>query len=430
MAGKQIRRLGVLALVVIAAVITSAAQSSIHIQCPTSTPTHPNGVGIKCAHVGGGDGFTTMVDRQAPMYIFGFSNLRGRNSLLPPVADAASFTGSGFNPITRQTDPGAVIQDGTLAAEWPAPTLYVDEGDELFLNLSNVGMLMRPDLFDPHSIHFHGLPNSAATFDGLPESGTVINMGATFTYYYRPMDPGTYIWHCHVEAAEHMQMGMLGTIYVRPQQNKTGAGIWPVAKLGGNANPAAPLGYAYNDGDGSTRYDVEYPIQVGAFDANFHDLHINVQPLPFAAMRDTYWFINGRGYPDNVNPNPIPTVLPDGSVNLSQKAHSIIQATAGQRILLRVSNVSVQQFTSLGTIGIPMLVVGKDAKLLRDTATPANNLYYQTNSLTIGGGELFDVILDTTGVAPGTYFLYSTQLDQLVNDKDNFGGAMTEIRIN
>ena len=34
----------------------------------------------------------------------------------------------------------------------------------------------------------------------------------------------------------------------------------------------------------------------------FHELHLGVQPLPFKNMKDTYAMINGRGYPDTVNP--------------------------------------------------------------------------------------------------------------------------------
>ena len=56
-----------------------------------------------------------------------------------------------------------------------------------------------------------------------------------------------------------------------------------------------------------------------------------------------------------------------------------------------------------------------------------NNLYYQTNSITLGGGESIDVILDATDIPAGTYFLYSTNLDHLSNDAENFGGMMTEI---
>ena len=36
-------------------------------------------------------------------------------------------------------------------------------------------------------------------------------------------------------------------------------------------------------------------------------------------------------------------------------------------------------------------------------------------------------MLDTTGVPPGTYFLYTTNLNHLSNDGEDFGGMMTEI---
>ena len=52
----------------------------------------------------------------------------------------------------------------------------------------------------------------------------------------------------------------------------------------------------------------------------------------------------------------------------------------------------------------------------------------KTNSLTLGGGQSADVILDAQ--AAGTFFLYTKNLDRLANDAENFGGMMTEIRIN
>ena len=96
----------------------------------------------------------------------------------------------------------------TCPPEFAAPTIKVREGQHVYLTLTNVGMVMRPDLFDPHSVHWHGMPNAATVFDGLPESGIAINMNASLTYYYKIMEPGTYMYHCHVEATEHMQMGM------------------------------------------------------------------------------------------------------------------------------------------------------------------------------------------------------------------------------
>jgi len=55
-------------------------------------------------------------------------------------------------------------------------------------------------------------------------------------------------------------------------------------------------------------------------------------------------------------------------------------------------------------------------------------MYYKTNSLTIGGGQSAEVIIQAPST-PGTYFLFTKNLDKLSNDAENFGGMMTEIRI-
>jgi hypothetical protein len=75
-------------------------------------------------------------------------------------------------------------------------------------------------------------------------------------------------------------------------------------------------------------------------------------------------------------------------------------------------------------------VVGKDAKQLRTRG--GTNLYYNTNSVTVGGGESFDVILEvpSTATSGQTYFLYTANLNYLSNDTEEFGGMMTEIVIN
>ena len=91
-------------------------------------------------------------------------------------------------------------------------------------------------------------------------------------------------------------MGMLGSLYVRPRQNRTGVvgnPAVPRARLAGNNSASAPLGYAYNDGDGSTRYEVEYAIQMAGFDPDFHTADLTFQSLPFSAMKDRYFLLNG-----------------------------------------------------------------------------------------------------------------------------------------
>jgi len=242
-------------------------------------------------------------------------------------------------------------------------------------------------------------------------------MGASFTYYYKAEQPGTFFYHCHVEAAEHMQMGMIGNIWVYPRQD-------------GEAhtnNGRTYTRFAYNDGDGSTGYDREYPVQLTGFDPKFHDASENVGILPFAEMFDTYSMINGRGYPDTIRNAPMGNQ--DDPEFEAQITPTIIQAAAGERVLLRVSNVSTTHIYAIATtIGKPMTVVGRGAALLR--GPDGKDTSMTLNVLNIGGGQHFDVILDTDGVQPGTYFLYATTLENLSNGDQERGGIMTEIRIN
>jgi FtsP/CotA-like multicopper oxidase with cupredoxin domain len=210
------------------------------------------------------------------------------------------------------------------------------------------------------------------------------------------------MYHCHVEATEHMQMGMLGNLYVAP---------------------AAGDLFAYNDGDGSTGFDREYHLQIASFDPDFHDASINVQPLPFALMDDKYPMINGRGYPDTVDTGII--FNPEGYA--SQPTNSLIEANTGERVLLRFSSLSTTSFHTITVLGIPMQVVGQGSRKLGLAGDTSQ--YRLTNSVTIGGGQATDVILDLTGVAAGTYFLYVNNLDHLTNYAEDFGGMMTEIRV-
>ena len=403
---------GVLVMLFVALPV-SAQDSNIVVQCPDATPEHPN---IKCVHLVAGDGMATMADDMIDPDFGGF----GKKQYIFSFAEVALPADA---PVPIEEYPGWVMETGMLAANAPAPTISVDEDDELFLSLTNVGMAMRPDLFDPHTVHWHGFPEAASIFDGVPDSSVSVNMGATLTYYYNVKDAGTYMYHCHVEATEHMQMGMLGNLFVRPRQNK----LENNTVLGTHTHSTGDT-YAYNDGDGTTIYDVEVPIQMGSFDPDFHDASLNVQPLPFAGMRDRYFLLNGRGYPDTVNPAVLSTTDPLDNLQPSQPVDSLVTATPGERILLRISNLNITEFYTLGS-NLPMQVVAQDARLLRDGA--GSNMYYMTNSLTLGGGQSADVIIDTTDLASGsTYFLYTTNLDRLANDAENFGGMMTEIRIN
>jgi Multicopper oxidase len=537
------RFMGTVVLALFGLAAATAGAQSFRVQCPTTTITHPtaansepayngpttfqntntstpakgflkpatnvNGA-IKCQQISGGDGYATMADgTQTYMFSFGplsgltdisnglpgtqFPNVFNTTPTQPLVPGDPATSGVSFNGVVGlapdvdngmamdgHVDARQIMDVGVMNGNIPAPLMAIDEDDEFFLTLTNVGQIMRPDLFEQHTVHFHGYPNASAFYDGVPDASVAINIGGSFTYYYLAPDAGTYFWHCHITPPEHLQMGMVGQIYVRPRQNRVPVGtslftalskqngIGPTAlspkDLRTVCNPATdvlcttnqpavnngvaqavdprtsqPYMYAYNDGDGSTAYDVEYPVQIHGFDPNFHFVGMTFNPEGFADMKDKYFLLNGRSYPDTVYSGsattptnaPIATQTADGANHFSQPLAANINIPAGGKALVRLSDLDVTEYQTLASLGIPMHVIGYNAKLLRDQE--GNNTDYFTNSVTLGGGESLDLILDASDTSKyhsgQTFYLYTPNLDHLANDAENFGGLMTEVHI-
>jgi FtsP/CotA-like multicopper oxidase with cupredoxin domain len=151
-------------------------------------------------------------------------------------------------------------------------------------------------------------------------------------------------------------------------------------------------------------------------------------PESFIDNKDKYFLLNGRSYPDTINPDPLSTQSSDGVSRFSQPLSTVINIPLGGKALLRFSDLNVTEFHTLASLGIPMHVIGLNARLLRDQ--DGSNMAYDTNSITLGGGETIDVILDAAGYAAGQkFYLYTPQLDHLSNDAENFGGMMTEVNV-
>src|SRR5436853_1125659 len=291
-----------------------------------------------------------------PNYAFQYTaNATG----LATVNESSDVTASFPRVLDGHVDPRPIMDVGVMNGNMPAPLMAIDEDDEFFLTLTNVGMIMRPDLFEQHTVHFHGYPNASAFYDGVPDASVAINIGASFTYYYLAPDAGTYFWHCHITPPEHLQMGMVGQLYVRPRQNRVTGDLYAGLQqqqldlrtacnsatdiLCSNPLPAVNTGavggskYGYNDGDGTTAYDVEYPIQIHGFDPNFHFVGMTFNPEASAHMKDKYFLLNGRSYPDTVTPGPLETASVDGVNHFAQPLPAIINIKAGQKGLLSIS---------------------------------------------------------------------------------------------
>ena len=107
-------------LIVVCALGTAGADVFVQ-EPPDVDPEDSNGDGDPFNdhvywHLTAGDGFVNMADGYL-QYMFGFSDATG-------------------------TYDNSVMVDKMLAAEFPSPTIVVNEGEKLFLTLTNVGMAM------------------------------------------------------------------------------------------------------------------------------------------------------------------------------------------------------------------------------------------------------------------------------------------------
>ena len=224
------------------------------------------------------------------------------------------------------------------------------EGEDFRVQLTNVGLAQRPDLFDEHTVHWHGFKNVIPFFDGEPTGSVSVPQGQTFTYVYISHDPGTYMFHCHVEDTEHVHMGMTGLVFVRPAQDGNTA-LYPSGK------------YAYNDGDGSTGLR---PRVRAVPERGLGRLPLGGRPHPAARMERLpggLRLLNGRVYPDTLLPNGsiahatshvrratrratpnCDLVAPAGRPDLAnQPLSSLITCNAGERVLLRFANLGFME---------------------------------------------------------------------------------------
>jgi len=357
----------------------------------------------------------------------GFFSFPGRRSTDPgPLAtpDDGRIFGFGFRGVVANevssTGPGRIdklIQKYKGRVSWPAPILPIDKDTQTFIVLTNLGLVGRPDLDDSHTIHWHGFRNPNSVFDGVPEVSVAVPPERDFPYLFVPRDEGTYMYHCHFEDVEHVQMGMDGIVYIK------------------SLNP----GYAYDLPDDSpaldTAFDRQFTFMLNEIDTHPHDNLINIQEFVWSNYKANHWVMNGRSYPDTVMRDQ---ELPGSDFDLggglySQPVSSLVQANEGDRVLLRIASLGYEQH-AMQLVGIPMRVVGQDASYLG-----ANS--YDTNTIYLGAGEARDALFTAPPFQPGSamtddvgsynrYWFRNRSSHRLINPGvPGLGGMMTEVRV-
>ncbi|MEZ5409250.1 MAG: multicopper oxidase domain-containing protein [Acidimicrobiales bacterium] len=365
----------------------------------------------------------------------------------------------GFRNITDLTATQRQAQKNH--AQHQAPLFWVKEsipGDpstDFVVDITNLGLAQRPDLFDAHTLHWHGFRNAIPFFDGEPTGSVSVPAGTVFRYVYRPYDPGTYMYHCHVEDVEHVHMGMNGIVFVRPRQD-------------GNTAFYDSGKYLYNDGDGSTGYDREYVMFLSEVWAESHWADAHIQLPEWSDYRADFALLNGRVYPDTILPGaPFPSTMPDGVTPFDagtwadtvpylpaqtdasgdlvaagsddrlryQPISSLVECNRGERLAFRFANLGFREAAMTITGGLSMRVVGRDATPMRGRvaggARTGIDTSYTTDTINIGPGQSYDVIVEVPEDQPeGTYMLYNRSFKRSDNQSsDDVGGQATEIRV-
>lgn len=358
-------------------------------------------------HLAGSDGWIYLPPTPIPPY--------HPDDLAPAPQNTYVF---GFRDVTGLTIEQAMAFKGRV--QLSAPMFWADEITDpngmYVVQLSNLGLQLRPDLVDSHTIHWHGFRHAIPFFDGEPMSTFGVPIGRSYKYIYRPRDAGTYMYHCHFEDTEHVHMGMVGLVFVRPALNQA----YPGRK------------FAYNDL--TTEYDREFALMLNEVWAEAHWADSHIQLPDWSDYRPDFWLINGRTYPHTILPNGtrLPNgelVAPSGYPELQyQPISSLIQANEGERVLLRIVNLGFQKQTMV-LDGIDLQVVGKDATLLR--GRDDTDLRFVTNTISVGPGESVDAIFIAPSVSGLTrYLLYNRNYGRLNSGGTaGYGGQMTEIHI-
>jgi hypothetical protein len=149
----------------------------------------------------------------------------------------------------------------------PGPTLVYSEGDSVTIDLWNVSQGA------PHTIHLHGLDVNQEN-DGVPHLSFDVGHMKHGYYKFIAPHPGTYLYHCHVVSAIHVQAGMYGLLIVKPKSDE---------------NTTWEGGYSFVN---------DYSFMTAEVDTFWHKdsvlLHdTSAMHIPVPPFNPTYFLVNG-----------------------------------------------------------------------------------------------------------------------------------------
>ena len=311
----------------------------------------------------------------------------------PALAKVEGITGPTFNLVAREayliTGDGNTVYgwgygNGAGPMQYPGPTLIVNQGDTVTVNLTNtlptgVSMIFPGQQGVVAAGGTAGLLTNEVGVAGCTTAPACGQVSYTFT----ATQPGTYMYHSGTNPSLQVDMGLVGTIIIRP-------------------NVADPAHQAYSQPN--TGFDREFLFLLSDMDAAMHDrMSYLVQtqrqlgllpPYDFSsidtsAFYATLWFINGRNSPDTLIDANV-RWLPNQPYNAAPKMHP------GEKVLMRMvaAGRDLHPFHHHGAHALP---IARDGRVLESAPGAGPDLSSPDFTVRSIPGQTLDLIFEWTG---------------------------------
>ncbi|MEC4748035.1 multicopper oxidase domain-containing protein [Methylomicrobium sp. Wu6] len=179
----------------------------------------------------------------------------------------------------------------------PSPTIRVEQGDTVKLTLENIHYL-------PHTIHLHGVDHPFMTAAGEDNDGMeehAVFPGSSHTYEMKPRHTGTMLYHCHVQTAQHMMMGLSGIFVVEENKPNNWVQTFNIG-AGQVRHPSVKVKEDY-----SREFDLLYQSldkKLSAVIQNANDTRLIVKRMSreynITESHENYFLLNGHSFPYTV----------------------------------------------------------------------------------------------------------------------------------
>ena len=258
--------------------------------------------------------------------------------------------------------------------QYPGPTLIVNQGDNVTVNLSNTLPVPVSIVFPGQTVTASGGNPGLITRQAAAGNGTV-------SYTFTATQAGTYHYHSGTQPSVQIDMGLVGALIVRP------------------SGAADPSRQAYSHP--ATAFDHEYLFLLTEMDLRIHE-QLAANPtatVDTSAYKPVYWFVNGRTAPDTMLENNV-AWLPSQPYNSMPRMHP------GEKLLMRVIGGG-RDLHPFHTHGNNFWLIARDGRLLESAPGAGPDLAASDFTLRTAPGETYDAIYEWTGKGLG-WDIYGT----------------------